>query len=193
MDCSGCCELDARIDEPSKLPVSDEPTSETCICKSESDSMPDSAPGDALDFWGIIRMASSKSCNVTGPDGLCMNGEFPMYLLVRRQWHGFCACCTHSGSCFEHVTFRRVSRFGDHATARRVLPKPARASQTPKVVTCPCTMAVVVSVGSALGMGRKMSDWNESAWMPGVAGHNPRGKWGNEEHASCGECVRIQF
>lgn len=31
-----------------------------------------------------------------------------------------------------------------------------------------------VSAGSALGAGGKMSDWKESAWAPGMAGHNPR-------------------
>ena len=72
----------------------------------------------------------------------------------------------------------------------RVSPKLARASQTPEVVTCPCTMAVavsVVSVGSALGTGGKMSNWNESAWMLGMAGHNSRRKGDNKEHTPCGE------
>ena len=45
----------------------------------------------------------------------------------------------------------------------------------------------VVSMGSVLGMGKKMSNWNESAWMLCVAGHNPRGKGDNEEHAPCRE------
>ena len=80
----------------------------------------------------------------------------------------------------------------------RVSPKLARASWTPEVVTCPCGMAVtcpctmavtvsVVSMGSVLGVGKKMSNWNESAWMLCVAGHNPRGKGDNEEHAPCRE------
>ena len=71
----------------------------------------------------------------------------------------------------------------------RVSRKLARASQTPEVVACPCTMAVVVSaisVGLALSAGGKMSDWNESAWMLGMAGHNPSGKGDDEEHAPCG-------
>ena len=42
-------------------------------------------------------MAGSESGSVTDPDGLCMNGEFPVYLLARRRRHGFRACCTHSG------------------------------------------------------------------------------------------------
>ena len=78
----------------------------------------------------------------------------------------------------------------------RVSWKLARASRTPEVVACPCGMAVacpctmavtvsVVSVCSALSMGRKMSDWNESAWMLGMAGHNPRGKGDNKECAPC--------
>ena len=70
----------------------------------------------------------------------------------------------------------------------RVSQKLARASQTPEVVACPCTMAVTVSamsVGLALSAGRKMSDWNESAWMLGTAGHNPRGKGDDEERAPC--------
>ena len=76
--------------------------------------------------------------------------------------------------------------------------KLARASQTPEVVACPCskaiacpcTMAVAVSAvsaGSALSMGRKLYDWNESAWMLGMAGHNTRGKGDNEECTPCGE------
>ena len=76
----------------------------------------------------------------------------------------------------------------------RVSWKLARASWTPEVVACPCGMAVTcpcimavvvsaVSVCSALSAGRKMSDWNESAWMLGAAGHNPRGKGDDEEHA----------
>ena len=80
----------------------------------------------------------------------------------------------------------------------RVSPKLARASQTPEVVACPCgtpvacpcAMAVTVSAvseGLALSMGGKMSDWNESAPMLGMAGHNPRGKGDDEEHAPCGE------
>ena len=71
----------------------------------------------------------------------------------------------------------------------RVSQKLARASWTPEVVACPCTMAVavsVVSVGSVLSVGRKMSDQNESAWMLGMAGHNPRGKGDDKECAPCG-------
>ena len=45
----------------------------------------------------------------------------------------------------------------------------------------------VVSVGSALGTGGKMSNWNESAWILAMAGHNPRGKGDDEECAPCGE------
>ena len=77
-----------------------------------------------------------------------------------------------------------------HQEVTRVSPKLARASWAPEVVTCLCTMAVAVSVlsaGSALGAGRKMSDWNESAWMLGMAGHNPRGKGDDKECAPCGE------
>ena len=77
-----------------------------------------------------------------------------------------------------------------HQEVTRVSLKLARASQTPEVVACPCTMAVAVnavSAGSALSVGRKMSDWNESAWMLGMTGHNPRGKGDNEEHAPCRE------
>ena len=32
---------------------------------------------------------------------------------------------------------------------------------------------------------QKMSDWNESAWMLGAAGHNPRGKGDDKECAPC--------
>jgi hypothetical protein len=80
----------------------------------------------------------------------------------------------------------------------RVSLKLARASRTPEVVACPCGTAVAcpcamavavsaVSAGSALSVGGKMSDWNESARMLGVAGHNPRGKGDDEEHTPCGE------
>ena len=80
----------------------------------------------------------------------------------------------------------------------RVSRKLARASRTPKVVACPCgtavacpcIMAVVVSAVSVcfvLSAGRKMSDWNESAWMLGAAGHNPRGK-GDDEECCQGSC-----
>ena len=72
----------------------------------------------------------------------------------------------------------------------RVSLKLARASWTPEVVACPCGMAVAVSAvsaGSALSMGGKMSNWNESAPMLGVAGHNPRGKGDDEEHTPCRE------
>ena len=75
-----------------------------------------------------------------------------------------------------------------HQEVTRVSQKLARASWTPEVVACPCIMAVVVSavsVCSALSAGRKMSDWNESAWMLGAAGHNPRGKGDDKECAPC--------
>ena len=85
-----------------------------------------------------------------------------------------------------------------HQEVTRVSPKLARASQTPEVVACPCSMAITcqctmavavsaVSAGSALSMGGKMSDWNESAWTLGMAGHNPRGKGDDEECAPCRE------
>jgi hypothetical protein len=78
----------------------------------------------------------------------------------------------------------------------RVSQKLARASRTPEVVTCPCIMAVAVSavsVCSALSAGRKMSDWNESAWMLGAAGHNPRGKGDDEECAPCRTTERFHL
>lgn len=50
MDWSGCCEPDANVDAPPDPWPGGEPTSDAASCESESDSVPDNAPGETLDF-----------------------------------------------------------------------------------------------------------------------------------------------